>query len=57
MPGGATTEEAEAYLGDNRTRAPIITPGPSYRQRKDELEHERAEQLIAMGADENWGVA
>jgi len=85
VPGGATTAETEAFLGENPTRAPEIVPGerpplpeppapnpslgwgpqpasapipepvPSYAQRKEEREHEKAERLLAMGADDQWG--
>jgi len=70
ISGGATTEETESYLGDHPTRAPTPAElktqeqnriasmpglGPSYRQRKEEAEHERAEKLLAMGKE--WGEA
>jgi hypothetical protein len=68
IPGGSTTEETEVFLGEHPTRAPtpdelraqeanrvasLPPPGPSYRQRKEEREHERAERLLAMGKE--WG--
>jgi hypothetical protein len=70
IPGGATTEETENYLGDHDSRAPtpdelaaqhkalmdsMPAQGPTYRQRKEEAEHERAEKLLALGDD--WGEA
>ena len=37
--------------------ASMPPPGPSYKQRKEEREHEAAERLLAMGADEQWGAS
>lgn len=84
VPGGATTEETEAFLGEHPTAAPVITPNerpplpeppaanptmgwggeqapippepaPNYAQRKEEREHEKAERLLALGAEDQWG--